>query len=254
MQIATYSFWGLTGGFLETSLPRFQQRIRAASLTKAEQVWFPRWIDGYRQHCQLDAGIDLPITETLVIGFLRSLRDNRVAAWRRLQAARAIELYQEIIPDIDKIDLRSIKQKLHELASMEQAGQIPTELTQQERELVPGEWNPGKLDQREPEIIRRLRGRMRVLGQRRSTEIAYVKWVERFIRHVDDESLEKYGTGAQRCQDDRDLHARDESAGIGRDQPARSTAGKGDVMEKRCGFWQKNDRQKDVGRERRGRR
>ena len=75
------------------SLQRFQQRIRATSLNKAEQIWFPRWVDGYRQHCRMEADQDLPVTETLVIGFLRSLRDNRVEAWRRLQAARAISSF-----------------------------------------------------------------------------------------------------------------------------------------------------------------
>lgn len=175
------------------SLCRFQQRIRVASLSKAEAVWFPRWLDGYRQHCRLDDQTTLPITETLVIGFLRSLRDNRVAAWRRLQAARAIELYQEIIPGVDKLDFGPIKRKLHEIAKLENAGQIPGEMTSRERERVPGEWNPGKLDHKEPKIIRRMRGRMRVLGQLRSTEKAYVSWIVRFIRHVDDERLEKYG-------------------------------------------------------------
>ena len=80
------------------SLTLFQRRIRGASLGKAERTWFPKWIDGYRRHCRMELDQDLPVTESLVIGFLRSLRDNRIAAWRRLQAARAIELYQEIVP------------------------------------------------------------------------------------------------------------------------------------------------------------
>ncbi len=66
-------------------------------------------------------------------------------------------------------------------------------ITPADRELVPGEWNPGKLDPAEPEVMRRMRGRMRVLGHKRSTETAYVKWIERLIRHVDDEQLENYG-------------------------------------------------------------
>ena len=101
------------------SLQAFQRRVQGASLNEAEATWFPRWVDGYRQHCRLDANSDLPVTEALVLGFLRSLRDNRVAAWRRLQAARAIELYQEIIPDTQKLDFRSIKQKLHEISRIE---------------------------------------------------------------------------------------------------------------------------------------
>ena len=105
------------------SLMRFQQRIRAASLNKAEQEWFPKWIDGFRQHCRKEVDQDLCVTEDLVIGFLRSLRDNRVEAWRRLQAARAIELYQEIIPAIEKLEFAPIKRKLHEISKAENQGQ-----------------------------------------------------------------------------------------------------------------------------------
>lgn len=176
------------------SLNRFQQRIRAASLRKAEQEWFPKWIDGYRQHCRKDADQDLPVTESLVIGFLRSLRDNRIAAWRRLQAARAIELYQALVPSIDDpFDFAPIKRKLHEISKSEKRGQTTGPTIQRERDLVPGEWNPGRLDATEPEIVRRMRGRMRVLGHRRSTEKAYIGWIRRFIRHLDDERLERYG-------------------------------------------------------------
>ncbi len=110
------------------SLERFQHRIRAASLSKAEATWFPRWVDGYRQHCRLDGLTDLPVNESLVIGFLRSLRDHRVAAWQRLQAARAIELYQEIIPQTQQLDFRPIKQKLsvRSICPMHWFGNTPT--------------------------------------------------------------------------------------------------------------------------------
>ncbi len=172
------------------SLERFRQRIRAASLRDAERQWFPRWLDGYRQHCGCNASHDLPINEALVIGFLRSLRDNQIPAWRRLQAARAIELYQEIIRGADRIDFFPIKQKLHELSRQDSGGQ-PRD--RKDTELVPGEWNAGKLDEKEPAIVRKMRGRLRVLGHQRSTEIAYVGWVVRFMHHVDDEQLEKFG-------------------------------------------------------------
>ena len=156
------------------SLTLFQRRIRGASLGKAEQTWFPKWIDGYRRHCRFEPDQDLPVNESLVIGFLRSLRDNRITAWRRLQAARAIEFYQEIVPNTNKLDFTPIKRKLHEISRAEHdaAPKNP-----RDRLLVAGEWNPGKLDSSEPEIIRSMRGRMRVLGYRRSTETAYVGWL-----------------------------------------------------------------------------
>ena len=173
------------------SLTRFQRRLRAASLGKAERTWFPKWLDGYRRHCRAEPDQDLAVTESLVIGFLRSLRDNRIPAWRRLQAARAIELYQEIIETTDRLDFAPIKRTLHEIARSESQNVSPSD--PQSQSSVPGEWNPGVLDSNEPEIIQRMRGRMRVLGYRRSTETAYVGWLRRFIRHVDDERLERYG-------------------------------------------------------------
>jgi hypothetical protein len=39
-----------------------------------------------------------------VIGFLRNLRDNQVQAWRRLQAARAIEIYQTTVLRTSVVD------------------------------------------------------------------------------------------------------------------------------------------------------
>jgi hypothetical protein len=174
------------------ALTRFQRRIRGVSLGKAERAWFPKWVDGYRRHCHAEPDQDLPANESLVIGFLRSLRDNRIPAWRRLQAARAIEMYQEIVPETERFEFTPIKRKLHELARAENEDAAAPS-NPRDRQLVDGEWHCGKLDSTEPKTIQRMRGRMRVLGYRRSTETAYVGWLRRSIRHVDDERLERYG-------------------------------------------------------------
>lgn len=39
----------------------------------------------------------IPVERDLVIGFLHKLRDRQVPAWRRLQAAQALEIYQATI-------------------------------------------------------------------------------------------------------------------------------------------------------------
>jgi integron integrase len=62
-------------------------------------------------------------------------------------------------------------------------------VTSAEAALVDGEGNAGLIDPGEPEVIQR----MRVLHHPISTEQAYVGWVARFIRHLDDERLERYG-------------------------------------------------------------
>ena len=52
---------------------------------------------------------------------------------------------------------------------------------------------PGLINPNEPEAVRRMRERMRVLHHPISTETAYVGWLVRFIRHLDDENVHKYG-------------------------------------------------------------
>jgi integron integrase len=175
------------------SFDEFRRRVSLAPLRAADREWFPKWIDGYQRHCGADAATELPLCRESVIEFLRSLRDNRVAAWRRLQAARAIEMYQEMIVRSEQVNFREIKLKLHEVAEKERNLEAGVSGGNGERNLVPGEGNPGKIDLSEPKVIRDLRGRMRVLGNPKSTEECYVNWIYRFIRHVDDDVLEKYG-------------------------------------------------------------
>ena len=172
------------------SLQSFLRRLRAVSLTKADAEWFPKWVDAFRKHCHLDEAAKLPVDESHVVGFLRSLRDSRVAAWRRLQAARAIELYAQLLQSQSSVDFRHIKETLHTLASKERHS---TSATTTNDSQVPGEWNEGSIDASEPEPIRKMRGRLRVLGHPRSTETAYVGWIRRLMRHLDDPSLDRLG-------------------------------------------------------------
>jgi hypothetical protein len=60
-------------------------------------------------------------------------------------------------------------------------------------DLVPGEGNEGTIAQDEPKCIQRMRARLRVLHHPKSTEDAYIGQVKKFIRHLDDERLEKFG-------------------------------------------------------------
>jgi hypothetical protein len=56
----------------------------------------------------------------LVIGVLRHLRDNHVEAWRRLQAARAIEVYQATVLRNCVVEFRPIRDRLREIAAREE--------------------------------------------------------------------------------------------------------------------------------------
>ena len=107
-----------------------------------------------------------------------------------MQAARAIEIYQATVLRTSVVDFRPIRAKLTEIASREKRADSDQ---QYDRNLVAGEGNPGALDDDEPESIRRMRGKLRMLHHPKSTEEAYVGQVKKFIRHLDDSRLEKYG-------------------------------------------------------------
>ena len=177
------------------SADRFRQALAVMNLSENERNWFPKWVDGYagfhsvRQIWEQGAG-ELPLDQDLVISYLRSLRDAGVAAWRRLQAARSLEVYQATVLRHAIVDFRPIRTKLQEIARTEErAGGV----TATDARIVDGEGNAGCIDESEPEPMRRMRARMRVLHHPLSTENAYVGWVARFIRHLDDERLERYG-------------------------------------------------------------
>ncbi len=173
------------------SMDLFVGRLaRVSQLTSAEKQWFPKWLDGYARFGKLNMEQPIRLDQETVIGFLRSLRDNRVPAWRRLQAARSLELYQSLVLKSDAVSFFPIKSKLDEISRRERVfGHGAADNTLH----VPGEGNSGRLNETEPKIIRRLRERLRVLNHPSSTEKAYVGCIKRFIRHMDDARLERYG-------------------------------------------------------------
>lgn len=175
-----------TGGF-EMSLSEFQRRVPSLHVSGADRTWFPKWLAGYADYVRTASDQPLAVDHERVVGFLRSLRDNRIPAWRRLQAARAIEAYQATVLRTDGLSFEPIKSKLRELARLETT--VGSQVEGYDPKLVTGEGNAGRMDDREPEAIRKLRGRLRVLHHKRSTEKAYVNWVRRLIRHLDDDRV-----------------------------------------------------------------
>ena len=172
------------------SLAEFQQKIARLGLSKQDGEWFPKWLSGYAQHLEVDPESRLPIEQERVIGFLRALRDREVPAWRRQQAARALEAYQRSVLGTETVAFHPIKSKLGEIARRECE---PGPYSAADANRVAGEGNPGTLHETEPEVIQQMRGRLRMLHHPRSTENNYVRWIARLIRHVDDERLERYG-------------------------------------------------------------
>ncbi|QDT01776.1 site-specific tyrosine recombinase XerD [Rubripirellula lacrimiformis] len=170
------------------SVELFRQRLSRAQLHPNDLAWMPQWFDEYAR-LQQDDGEPLKVETSRVLAFLRSLRDRGVPAWQRLQAARAVEWYQALVLRNDEVDFVHFKQKLGELAEVEKRAGVAVE----NGGGMPGEGLPGLIDPNEPAAVRKMRARMRVLHHPKSTEQAYVGWLVRFIRHLDDENVDKYG-------------------------------------------------------------
>jgi len=188
------------------TLAAYKRRIRVVDLKDNDRTWFPRWLDGYLRHHRLEPDCTIKLTEPMVISFLRSLRDHRYAAWQRGQAARALESYQKYILGEPKVDFHPIRRKLEELSRREKiegelSGAKPAAKQRPVRHddsgsvaaQVPGEGSPGRIDGREPGPVRKMRERMRALHHPKSTEYAYVGWVQRMIDFTGDEELENLG-------------------------------------------------------------
>ena len=114
------------------------------NLKDGDRVWLPKWLADYAKfHALNDSDKNIEVTEERVLAYLRSLRDTNVPAWRRLQAANAIDLYQNIVLRSASVDFVPIRKKLREIAAREKllGDMIPT--TGQQN-LVPGEGNEGR--------------------------------------------------------------------------------------------------------------
>ncbi len=84
------------------SVETFCQNLPSLPFGKNDRKWFPKWIRRYAGSLQRGEKDALSVAEPEVIGFLRSLRDNGVHAWQRLQAARAVEAYRRHILKTDQ--------------------------------------------------------------------------------------------------------------------------------------------------------
>jgi hypothetical protein len=187
------------------SIAEFLQQLDDKRFSKNEQKWFPRWLAGYAQHHQLNQN-HIPIKTPLVLSFLRSLRDANIPPWRRLQAAQALNAYQRHVLSQQDVNFQPFINKLTQLSRLddnrefEPDDHVPrtdTPNTQNtplaQTVLVPGEGHAGLINQKQPPVIQQMTRTLRMLHHPKSTEVAYLGWIHRFIRHIDDENLQRYG-------------------------------------------------------------
>ncbi|QEG02079.1 hypothetical protein Mal15_61620 [Stieleria maiorica] len=183
------------------TLQRYDACLGFLNLPAKEREWFPRWMKAYADFPSVvadqSAAPNHTVKRELVIAFLQSLRDRKIEAWRRLQAARAIEAYQGTVLQTSEVDFRPIRETLQQLVRRQSSGAVIQD--QQDANLVAGEGNAGVIDQSEPECIQRMRATMRRLHHPKSTEDTYVGQIKKFIRHLDDDRLERFGRIRMDC-------------------------------------------------------
>ncbi len=150
------------------SVEVFSFRIARANVHPNDVKWMPFWLGEFAAFLHVDASKELVFDEPIVRTFLQCLRDKGVPAWKRLQAVRSIEWYLALVQRSIKLDLHDYKSKLTELAQRERCA-----LSGETADPMPGEGLPGVIDPQEPEPIRALRSRMRILHHPISTEEAY---------------------------------------------------------------------------------
>lgn len=100
------------------SLAAFRSKLHLAHYGENDQVWFPKWLARYAAGKPLTTGL-LPVTESLVTEFSRSLMKSGAPAWQRLQCVRAVEAYRNLVLNVSEPDLTAMKQILGRLAATE---------------------------------------------------------------------------------------------------------------------------------------
>ena len=168
------------------SVQRFEIVVKLAKIEDNDRVWFGRWLRRYAVFLRQPDSVPLLVSQDSVKQFCRMLLTGKTLAWQRLQAVRAIEFYRNQVLETAEPDLLEIRQILgrtadgerhsvHALSPADEAGLI------------------GVVNTTEPRWIQKMRAELRLMHYALSTETAYIGWVERFMRHVGSQDLEKFG-------------------------------------------------------------
>ena len=181
--------WGLG-----MSVKSFCRCLPNLPFGKRDRKWFPSWIRRYAGSLPKQPGATLTITQPAVIQFLRTLRDNGVPAWQRLQAVRAIEAYRQHVLQKDQPSLLEIKQTLQRLVARERVQSThPGDRAATPVDHAAVQEMTGCLPANEPQWVRRLRRELRGGGYKYDTEKAYVGWVKRFMKHCSSPDRDRFG-------------------------------------------------------------
>ena len=169
----------------------------AAKKREAEkwaEVWFTKLCQFHKQ--PRDA--QWQFTADHVVLFLKSKVKEGFPAWKRRKIVENLISFQRKAQVAQPADLRFIITKLKQIDAKDKlrspqeqsAGgknQTTAAISSNDQNLT-GDENlteaeiVGKINPREPDTIQQLRRKLRLVGHARNTELAYVKWVKRFLK------------------------------------------------------------------------
>jgi integron integrase len=170
----------------------FAKLIQNQNLSKADREWFPKILTKFATFNRQGAQQVLDCSTENVIRFLRSMLAARKPAWQRLQAARAIELYQRLVLKLPTVDFQPIIEKLEAISrdellekrANEKRGDHPNTDSDFDAVYLLEDGDVGKIDPTEIPVIQETRKLLRVRHYARRTEQAYIGWIERFLEFV----------------------------------------------------------------------
>jgi integron integrase len=164
---------------------RFQKIFRRANVSGSDAEWFPMWLERYAQFLEKREQAELIVDRELVLDFLRSLLAQDVPAWQRCQAVQSIICYRSEVLKNQYPVLEDLEATLSRRADSE--GRRPDDFGARSAQM------PGRINENDPELIRRMRAELRTRHYSLRTESAYIGWVERFLRFCGSETLAGVG-------------------------------------------------------------
>lgn len=146
----------------------FEKPSHASQQLKWAQIWFGQLANFHGQN----VSIDWDFTPEHLVAFLRSKRDARVPAWKRMKMIQGILLYRSSVLKKPTDEFRWIRDKMHQIVGLERA---KGEGYDNIEEAV------GHIPSNESDAVQAFRIGLRKAGHPLTTERAYVRKLKAFM-------------------------------------------------------------------------
>lgn len=151
---------------------KFSQVLSKHGQSTPQIEWACRWMHRFLEHLGDLRLLTREVDTAVVIDFLIGLRKAGIPAWQRHQACTAIEIYFAAVLLRPIEGISEIVFKLSQLAKQHKnLGTSENETA----DLI------GHIDPNEPALIQKVRREARVRGLMRRSEIAYTRWIKRYV-------------------------------------------------------------------------